>query len=1108
MSDNKFKVLTQHDHILKRPGMYVGSVEPKEYSREVLTMNGPRHVKTMMSEALLKIIDEPLANAADASQNDPGANKIKVTTDKRDNSIKIVSNTKFKIEYIPDGEAFSVELAVSRFLSGTNFEDNEESFKLGQNGIGVKATNVFSKYFSIVVHDPSTHQSYYGVWRNNMFVLEKSIVKKSSHKTPYVEIVFIPDLNYFGLPQTLDDDQWDLINSLVFDLSVTAPSHTSVFLNDEKIPFKGIKGYIQAVMGDQLDKIVMDKVEVDGKLRFEVGVTVAPKEYSESIVFVNGARTVRGSIHEYILKKIASVLSKKHQISVTMIKGLLFIVAEAWIPNARFTSQTKTELYTSSSKYGFVWNPNPNFVKGLAKTDLYSTALAMLQEKDDKKAQKEMKVGKHKIPQFSKYDAATKLYKINNAQLILTEGDSAKQLAMAGRSAIKAADSMGLYPLRGKLMNTSKYNLKRLAENKEVSELIQITGITPFKKYDLESARQLPYRHIVLFTDQDVDGSHIAGLCIQLFMNLVPTLLDVYPDYIKRFASPILKILSGKYTGTSFYTEAEYKKFLDKNPDAKSAKVKYYKGLGTSTDADAKKYFEHWDENVIVLKNNGAPSKEAVALAFDETKADERRRFLTTTYDENAYIEYSNKETTIERFIYDDLMHFSNADTKRSIPSMIDGLKVSQRKVTYYARKHVTVNEMKVAQMAGSAAQDTQYHHGEVSLANTIIGMAATYTGSSNLPVLYPSGQFGSRHARNSAAAPRYIYTRTSMFMNSLFKKDDDDVLTYNVDENKQIEPTVFVPVIPLVLVNGANGIGTGWRSDVPQYNPLEIIDECKLIASGKDSFKTNWVPWYAGYNGTMEPTQDGYISTGRYTVSGSSLIVSELPIGKATDDWLDSIQNLVPQLVKNYDKNLGPDSIEVKFNLVSPINDLDIVSTFKLRTKLNTNRMFLFNSNNRVQLYEGPSQIIKEHAAERLKLYEKSRLAQIKNASTKMDLLNNKVRYIMEIINGNIVLGKLSTITLNEYLSKHGYSRFNNSFRYLTDEISTGQLTTDNVEKLKQQMQSLSFDIDKLREESPHTMWLSDLNSLRKHVSEYMDDRLRALDDIPSVPKAKKMKK
>ncbi|AHA55069.1 putative DNA topoisomerase [Emiliania huxleyi virus 145] len=663
---------------------------------------------------------------------------------------------------------------------------------------------------------------------------------------------------------------------------------------------------------------------------------------------------------------------------------------------------------------------------------------------------------------------------------------------------------MGLYPLRGKLMNAGNSSLKALAANKEISELIQILGITPYKKYDLASARALPYRHLVIFTDQDVDGSHISGLCIQLIMTLVPSLLEVFPDYIKRFATPILKITSGKHAGKTFYTDAEYREYTDKHPDSKNASVKYYKGLGTSTDKDAKQYFTEWSKNVITINNTGQPSTEAMKLAFDAKMSAERREYLANQYNPNANINYSAQSTTIERFIYDDLMHFSNYDNIRSIPKMLDGQKAGQRKVVFYALNHVGKNEAKVAQMAGTAAQVTQYHHGEVSLANTIIGMAATYTGSHNLPLLYPSGQFGSRHAKNSAAAPRYIFTHISSFLPRLIKSEDNDVLTYNVDENKKVEPTVYIPVIPIVLVNGANGIGTGWKCDVPQYNPLEVIDACKRMANGGELSTSKWVPWYVGYNGKMEETTDGFNSIGTYEVSGNTLTVTELPIGRATEDWIESIQSLIPDKIKNYEKNLGPDSVTIKLNLTSPIDDP--VATLKLSTKLQTNRMWLYNAKNKITHYAGPTQIIQEHARERLKLYEASRISQIEKASHKMDLLNNKIRYIMEFIEGKIKIGKMSTSSLNEYLAQNGYLRSNNSFRYLTDDISTGQLTTDNVDKLRNQIRNITTDIDALRETTANKMWITDLNALRKEVDEYIVERLTPLDE--DAPKPKKARK
>lgn len=143
---------------------------------------------------------------------------------------------------------------------------------------------------------------------------------------------------------------------------------------------------------------------------------------------------------------------------------------------------------------------------------------------------------------------------------------------------------------------------------------------------------------------------------------------------------------------------------------------------------------------------------------------------------------------------------------------------------------------MKVAQLAGSIAEHTAYHHGEVSLMSTIINLAQNYVGSNNINLLQPIGQFGTRlMGGKDSASPRYIFTMLSPLARAIFHPHDDALLKYLKEDNQKIEPEWYMPVIPMVLVNGSEGIGTGWSTKIPNYNPREIIENLKRMIRGED---------------------------------------------------------------------------------------------------------------------------------------------------------------------------------------------------------------------------------------------------------------------------------
>ena len=278
---------------------------------------------------------------------------------------------------------------------------------------------------------------------------------------------------------------------------------------------------------------------------------------------------------------------------------------------------------------------------------------------------------------------------------------------------------------------------------------------------------------------QDHDGSHIKGLIINFLHCYWPALLHKH-DFVREFVTPIVKVTKGP-SSQSFFTLQEYHDWsaaqvvlpphdtppttrLHATPrhappsspltpalpspataqaNANSWKIKYYKGLGTSTSQEAKQYFSDLDKHELTFTWSGATDGDKIVLAFSKTMADQRKEWLRG-YDPDAHVDHSGASLDYTTFIDKELIHFSNADNVRSIPSMLDGLKPGQRKILFSCFKRgksMTKNEIKVAQLAGYVSEHSAYHHGEASLAGTIVGMAQTFVGSNNVALLYPAGQ-------------------------------------------------------------------------------------------------------------------------------------------------------------------------------------------------------------------------------------------------------------------------------------------------------------------------------------------------------------------------------
>jgi len=414
-------------------------------------------------------------------------------------------------------------------------------------------------------------------------------------------------------------------------------------------------------------------------------------------------------------------------------------------------------------------------------------------------------------------------------------------LAVAGLSVV-GRDHYGVFPLRGKCKNVRDVSVAQLTSNQEFNDLKKILGLQQGKEY--KNVSDLRYGRLMIMTDADNDGSHIKGLILNMIHYFWPSLLKL--GFVVSMVTPIIKATKASQT-KSFYTDSAFRTWYG---DGKQGwKIKYYKGLGTSTSAEAREYFKKI-QDLTVKFDVDTMTDDSIILAFDKKKADARKLWLLENTAKDAdqlEVPYGSvKQLDISDFVHKDLVNFSLADLKRSIAHMADGLKPSQRKVMFACFKKNLKDEMKVAQLAAFVAEKSAYHHGEVSLADTIVKLANDYTGSNNINLLEPCGQFGTRlMGGKDASQTRYIFTKLTKDARKIFDPRDDAVLNYLDDDGRSIEPDFYMPTLPMVLVNGTEGIGTGFSCYVPPFNPDDIKENIKRYLKGDEIVSMR--PWFRG---------------------------------------------------------------------------------------------------------------------------------------------------------------------------------------------------------------------------------------------------------------------
>jgi DNA topoisomerase-2 len=553
-------------------------------------------------------------------------------------------------------------------------------------------------------------------------------------------------------------------------------------------------------------------------------------------------------------------------------------------------------------------------------------------------------------------DAGTK--NSQDCTLILTEGDSAKALAISGLSVV-GRDRYGVFPLRGKLLNVRDATHQQIMNNAEINYIKQILGLQHGKSYT--DSKTLRYGHLMIMTDQDHDGSHIKGLLINFLHHFFPSLLKV-PGFLVEFITPIIKVTKGKQVH-AFYTLPEYDNWKEANGgNTKGWLIKYYKGLGTSTAAEAKQYFADlaFHRKGFCWETDG--DGNLIEMAFSKKKVDERKRWLRS-FTQGTFLDHSVSEVKYSDFINHELILFSLADLQRSIPGLLDGFKPGQRKILFSAFKRKLRTDLKVAQLAGYVAEHSAYHHGEASLMSTIVGLAQDFCGSNNINVFMPSGQFGTRiMGGKDHASPRYIFTRLAPLTRVLFPESDDQLLTYLDDDGQRIEPESYLPILPMVLVNGAEGIGTGWSTSIPNFNPRDIVANLRHMLAGEETQPMH--PWYRGFNGSIVPADKGQ----SYQVSGiitqlddTTLRITELPVRKWTQDYKEFLEGMVKPEAKDavpfiLDYKEHHTDVSVNFEVTLSEANMKVAlaeglhKKFKLSTTMSTTNMHLFNKDGVIQ--------------------------------------------------------------------------------------------------------------------------------------------------------------
>ena len=1121
----KYQRKTDKQHVLDNPNMYIGSTEQIDNDMWVFDneQNKIGLKKIDYTPALYKLFDEVIVNSRDhvirmiqsTAENKTHVSFIKVNISQESGEISImndgdgidiVKHTEYDL-YIP-------ELIFANLRTSTNYNKEEKRIVGGVNGLGVKLVFIWSTYSSIETVDNRRQLKYTQEFRNNLEEIQPPKIVKYTGK-PYTQITFIPDYQRLGLGSSgIREHFFQLLQKRVYDIAGITDHKVKkikVYFNGVALEVKHFKDYINKYISIETKRVYEEQGD-----RWEYAIALSPTESFEQVSFVNGIATTKGGKHvEYIMnqitRKLATLIEKKKKIVVSpnTIKDQLILFLRCDIENPSFDSQSKECMNSPASKFGSICIISDAFIEKLAKIGIMETVCALTELKESRNAKKTDGSKTKLIRGINNFIDANHAggSKSKDCILILCEGLSAMTGIVSGLSK-QDRDIYGIYPLRGKLLNVRGENMKRITENREITDLKKILGLETGKIYEnMEDVyRLLRYGKIMFLTDADCDGHHIKGLCVNLIQSEWSSLFRI-SGFLSFMNTPILK---AHYRNRSmvFYNEGEYKEWKSQEPAWNKWTIKYFKGLGTSTPAEFKEYFA--SKKIVDFEYESGISDDGIDKVFNKKRADERKTWLEN-YDCNSYLNTSLNTVKYDDFINKELIHFSVADCQRSIPNIMDGLKTSQRKILYCAFKRKLIHEIKVAQFSGYVSENSAYHHGETSLNKAIIGLAQNFMGSNNIHLFEPKGQFGSiLYGGEDHASERYIFTHLTAIARQVFMEQDDPILQYLEEDGLSIEPNFYLPIIPFVLINGQNGIGTGFSTQIPPYHPLEIIGAVRewirrqSSASASATTTTMFIPYFWKFKGSVSSVSTtSFPPSHKFSIKGvyqrkdaeDKVHIRELPVGTWTMPYITYLESLmeateqkdgskIPPIIKNFVSNSTDVNVDivVQFpkNTLANYTPENLEKVLKMTTTLSTTNMHLFDKDCKLQKFADVYEIIHTFCQTRYLGYEKRKQYYLEDLERIYRKTSNKVRFIQDVLSEQVDLRKKTEENIRQLLKERDFVEIDDSYDYLV-KMPMNSVTLENIHRLENENAKVLEELNSLREKTIEQLWLEDLDNLEK---------------------------
>jgi len=606
-----YQKLTDIEHVLLRPGMYIGSTKFHKSDMYLLDEGKFKLYEVSYNPGFLKLFDEIISNSVDEHRRSGDLNKIDVTVN--DNIVSIKDNGGIPVQMHAEHQEWIPEMIFSNLRAGRNFNDDEDRIVAGTNGVGATLTNIYSKKFTIRTAD--TKKSFEQIFENNMHKRNDPKIKKT--KNHYTEIIYEPDLERFGM-EKIDEITLDFMRKRVADIAA-CNAGLKLSFNGENYKYPVFREYCE---------LYTDTVFFQRDKNWKVGLGLSENGFKH-VSFVNSVETKEGGTHvDYIINQITTALrekiKKKYKVDVkpSELRNHMFLFVESTVYNSSFSSQTKERLITEPKDFGTSIEMTEKFIKFVFESEIVKSVLDWIERKKDAEEKRELRKLNKNLSKSKVANLIDAKAKFNREKCVL--GIYEGQSALSAVRKFRDSQTIGAYPLRGKFRNVRELTNSKVIQNEEVKGLMGSIGLKLG-----EDPVNLRYGKILIYTDADPDGDGISALLINFFAKYWPELFEQGKIY--KVMTPLVVAKKGK-TVKEFYTNEEYKEWLNNEKNSSKWDLEYKKGLASLEDKEYKKIIE--DPYIVKITLDDV-YKDTLIAWFGHDSLERKQKILGRTVNEN-----------------------------------------------------------------------------------------------------------------------------------------------------------------------------------------------------------------------------------------------------------------------------------------------------------------------------------------------------------------------------------------------------------------------------------------------------------------------------------------